>query len=181
MVFTYDPADLRAFRLGAICSLFQALCSDDTPMVRRAAASNIGVCLSSEFVAQQYRTNWLVFGPKKFAPTLEKEHISALVIPLFRALTSDDQDSVRLLAIESSSAIADLLSPEENSQFVLPIVRASVEDRSWRVRFSIAKDFFPLSRAMGKQITESELLACFTNLLQVCMIIHKHSGPCRVV
>ncbi|RLN14378.1 hypothetical protein BBJ28_00022721, partial [Nothophytophthora sp. Chile5] len=85
---------------------------------------------------------------------------------LFRALTSDDQDSVRLLAIENSAAIAELLSQDENTQHVLPIVRASVEDRSWRVRFSIAKDFFPLSRAMGSQITESELLGCFSNLLQ---------------
>jgi serine/threonine-protein phosphatase 2A regulatory subunit A len=93
--------------------------------------------------------------------------VTALIIPLFRALTSDDQDSVRLLAIENSAAIGELLSPEENTQSVLPIVRASVEDRSWRVRFSIAKDFFPLSRAMGSQITEAELLGCFTNLLQV--------------
>lgn len=93
--------------------------------------------------------------------------MTSLVIPLFRALTSDDQDSVRLLAIENSAAIGELLSPDENTQSVLPIVRASVEDRSWRVRFSIAKDFFPLSRAMGTQITESELLGCFTNLLQV--------------
>ncbi|KAJ0401396.1 hypothetical protein P43SY_000039 [Pythium insidiosum] len=73
---------------------------------------------------------------------------------------------VRLLAIENSAMIAKLLTPEENTQHVLPIVRSSVEDRSWRVRFSIAKDFFPLSEAMGQQITESELLACFTNLLQ---------------
>ncbi|GLE11737.1 hypothetical protein PINS_up024330, partial [Pythium insidiosum] len=51
--------------------LFQILTNDDTPMVRRAAASNVG----------------------KFAATLEKEHITTLVIPLFKALTADDQDS----------------------------------------------------------------------------------------
>ncbi|GLE08496.1 hypothetical protein PINS_up019704, partial [Pythium insidiosum] len=96
--------------------LFQILTNDDTPMVRRAAASNVG----------------------KFAATLEKEHITTLVIPLFKALTADDQDSVRLLAIENSAMIAKLLTPEENTQHVLPIVRSSVEDRSWRVRFSIA-------------------------------------------
>ncbi|GMF11870.1 unnamed protein product [Phytophthora lilii] len=120
------------------------MCNDDTPMVRRAAAANIG----------------------KFAAAMEKEHIAGMILPLFRALTADDQDSVRLLAIENSAAIAELLSQEENSLHVLPIVRSSVEDRSWRVRFSIAKDFFPLSRAMGTQITESELLGCFSNLLQ---------------
>ncbi|CAH0482275.1 unnamed protein product [Peronospora belbahrii] len=123
---------------------YQMMCNDDTPMVRRAAAANIG----------------------KFAGAMEKEHIASMILPLFRALTADDQDSVRLLAIENSAAIAELLSHDDNSMHVLPIVRSSVEDRSWRVRFSIAKNFFPLSRAMGAQITESELLGCFTNLLQ---------------
>lgn len=121
--------------------------NDDTPMVRRAAAANIG----------------------KFAAAMEKEHIAGIILPPFRALTADDQDSVRLLAIENSTAIAELLSENDNLMHVLPIVRSSVEDRSWRVRFSIAKDFFPLSRAMGSQITESELLGCFSNLLQVRM------------
>ncbi|GAB9468266.1 Serine/threonine-protein phosphatase [Globisporangium polare] len=134
----------EAGRKKELRDFFQLLCNDDTPMVRRAAASNIG----------------------KFAATLEKEHLNGLVLPLFRSLTTDDQDSVRLLAIENCAAIAQLLTPEENAQHILPIVRSSVEDRSWRVRFSVAKDFFPLSRAMGSQITESELLTCFTNLLQ---------------
>ncbi|EGZ24751.1 hypothetical protein PHYSODRAFT_325833 [Phytophthora sojae] len=133
-----------AGRKKELRDFYQLMCNDDTPMVRRAAAANIG----------------------KFAATMEKEHVASMILPLFRALTADDQDSVRLLAIENSAAIGELLSQDENSMHVLPIVRSSVEDRSWRVRFSIAKDFFPLSRAMGTQITESELLGCFSNLLQ---------------
>lgn len=133
-----------AGRKKELRDFYQLMCNDDTPMVRRAAAANIG----------------------KIAAAMEKEHIAGMILPLFRALTADDQDSVRLLAIENSAAIAELLSQDENSLHVLPIVRSSVEDRSWRVRFSIAKDFFPLSRAMGAQITESELLGCFSNLLQ---------------
>ncbi|TMW63863.1 hypothetical protein Poli38472_002804 [Pythium oligandrum] len=138
------PKITDAGRRKELRDLFQVMSNDDTPMVRRAAASNIG----------------------KFAAAVEKEHLTGLVLPLFKALTSDDQDSVRLLAIENSAAIAKLLSADENTQNILPLVRSSVEDRSWRVRFSIAKDFFPLSEAMGPQITESELLNCFTNLLQ---------------
>lgn len=124
--------------------LFQTMCNDDTPMVRRAAAMNIG----------------------KLAAQLEKEHVISLIVPLFKALTSDDQDSVRLLAIESSASVSELLSADDNSQHILPIVRSSVEDRSWRVRYSVSKDFLSLSRAMGAQITESDLLGCFSNLLQ---------------
>uniref|UniRef100_M4BZL6 Phosphatase PP2A regulatory subunit A/Splicing factor 3B subunit 1-like HEAT repeat domain-containing protein n=1 Tax=Hyaloperonospora arabidopsidis (strain Emoy2) TaxID=559515 RepID=M4BZL6_HYAAE len=133
-----------AGRKKELRDFYQMMGNDDTPMVRRAAAANIG----------------------KFAAAMEKEHIAGIILPPFRALTADDQDSVRLLAIENSTAIAELLSENDNLMHVLPIVRSSVEDRSWRVRFSIAKDFFPLSRAMGSQITESELLGCFSNLLQ---------------
>ncbi|KAI9909649.1 hypothetical protein PsorP6_015123 [Peronosclerospora sorghi] len=132
-------------RKKELCDSFQMMCNDDTPMVRRAAASNLG----------------------KFAGTMEKDQIAGMILPLFLSLTADDQDSVRLLAIENSAAIAELLSPEDNELHVLPIVRSSVEDRSWRVRFSITKDFYPLSRATGQQITESELLSCVSNLLQV--------------
>ncbi|KAI9917812.1 hypothetical protein PsorP6_013078 [Peronosclerospora sorghi] len=107
---------------------FQMMCNDDTPMVRRAAASNLG----------------------KFAGTMEKDQIAGMILPL-----------VRLLDIENSAAIAELLSPEDNALHVLPILRSSVEDRSWRVRFSITKDFYPLSRAAGQPITD-----CFSNLLQ---------------
>ncbi|TDH70986.1 hypothetical protein CCR75_001139 [Bremia lactucae] len=133
-----------AGRKKELRDLYEKMCEDDTPMVRRAAASNIG----------------------NFAGAMEIEHIASLILPLFRILTTDFTDSVRLLAIENSAAIAELLSQEENLMQVLPVVRSSVEDRSWRVRFSVAKDFFVLSRAMGIQITESELLGCFTNLLQ---------------
>ena len=66
------------------------------------------------------------------------------ILPLFKALTADDQDSVRLLAIENCASIAKLLDEDDNSLHVLPVVRSSCEDRSWRVRFSIAKDFFPV-------------------------------------
>lgn len=138
------PKITDAGRRKELRDSFQLLSNDDTPMVRRAAASNIG----------------------KFAATVEKDQLGSLILPLFKALTADDQDSVRLLAIENSAAIAKLLTPDENTQNVLPIVRSSVEDRSWRVRFSIAKDFYPLSEAMGQQITESELVGCFSNLLQ---------------
>lgn len=140
-------------------------------MVRRAAASNIGVRLVLSFLAYWHHTPWrfqahawsnvvpLVLA-QKFAATLEKEHLNTIVLPLFRALTTDDQDSVRLLAIESCAAIAQLLTPDENAQHILPIVRASVEDRSWRVRFSVAKDFFPVRSCCRQDTLKPAILQC---------------------
>lgn len=48
---------------------FRTLCSDDTPMVRRAAASKLG----------------------EFAKVLELEYVKTDIIPLFTALASDEQ------------------------------------------------------------------------------------------
>jgi serine/threonine-protein phosphatase 2A regulatory subunit A len=108
---------------------------------------------------------------------VEKEHLSTLILLLFKVPSPDDQDTMRLLAIESSAAIAKVLSHDENTQHALPTVRTSVEDRLWHVRYNIAMDFYPvryfliislalsrsrpwdmatleLSDAMGSQITE---------------------------
>lgn len=48
---------------------FRTLCSDDTPMVRRAAASKLG----------------------EFAKVLELEYVKSDIISLFTALASDEQ------------------------------------------------------------------------------------------
>lgn len=60
---------------------FGGLCGDDTPMVRRAAAANLA----------------------KFTKQVTKEHVISDVLPLFKALAADDQDSVRLLTVQVCS------------------------------------------------------------------------------
>jgi serine/threonine-protein phosphatase 2A regulatory subunit A len=58
---------------------------------------------------------------------------------MFVALAQDEQDSVRLLAVENCVAVAALLSADENSTLVLPVVRACTQDKSWRVRYMVAE------------------------------------------
>lgn len=60
-------------------NLFRQLCQDETPMVRRAAAGKLG----------------------EFAKVVEVEYLKADLIPMFVQLAQDDQDSVRLLAVEA--------------------------------------------------------------------------------
>lgn len=122
-------ADLR--------QLYGKLCRDDTPMVRRAAAFRLG----------------------KFADTVEPELVSKEIVPLFQDLTQDgksfmlpigakqlctviayhcrrssvltaDQDSVRLLAVETCGPLARLLNKGESVQHVLPIVQKFAQVRS---------------------------------------------------
>jgi len=51
------------------------------------------------------------------------------------------QDSVRLLAVEACVSIAALLQQEDVEQLVMPTLRQSASDQSWRVRYMVADKF----------------------------------------
>jgi hypothetical protein len=51
---------------------------------------------------------------------------------------------VRLLAIENCTAIAKILSLPDNHVHILPLVKSCADDKSWRVRSNVAKEFFPV-------------------------------------
>lgn len=73
---------------------FDVLAKDtDTPMVRRAVASNVG----------------------HFAGVVEGHLLLNDVVPVFEALASDDQDNVRLLAVEQSGKVAKALVDQVRS------------------------------------------------------------------
>lgn len=63
------------------------------------------------------------------------------MIPLYRKLSSDDQDSVRLLTAQDLIAIAGILDHEETKSYLLPSIRSAVSDKSWRVRYMVADHF----------------------------------------
>lgn len=78
---------------------------------------------------------------QKFAKQLDKDHLKTDLIGMFQALALDEQDSVRLLAVENCAIIGTMLSPEESTQLVLPTIRACAQDKSWRVRYMVADHF----------------------------------------
>uniref|UniRef100_A0AAR2KHS8 TOG domain-containing protein n=1 Tax=Pygocentrus nattereri TaxID=42514 RepID=A0AAR2KHS8_PYGNA len=125
---------------------FRTLCSDETPMVRRAAASKLG----------------------EFAKVLELDYVKSDIIPLFTALASDEQDSVRLLAVEACVSIATLLPQEDLETLVMSTLRQAAEDKSWRVRYMVADKFSELQKAVGPEITKNDLVPAFQNLLKDC-------------
>jgi serine/threonine-protein phosphatase 2A regulatory subunit A len=103
-------------------SVYNQLCHDDMPMVRRSAASNLG----------------------KFAATVEPLYLKSDIMTFFRDLTQDDQDSVRLLAVEGCAALGKLLEPADCVAQVLPVIvgfsqvghfsHASIRTGYWRAR-----------------------------------------------
>jgi len=123
---------------------FIELCNEETPMIRRAVASKIG----------------------DLAGFVDKEVILNELIPIFKQLAADEQDSVKVLCLDSLKQIAKLLNKEENKTHTLPIIIAATEDKSWKIRLALAKNFAKLAESFGKEITDISLIQIFTTLLK---------------
>lgn len=87
-----DQSEIRAEVLG----LFKALAHDETPMVRRAAASNIGNFAQAIHIV---------------APHL----VQSELLPIFADLFDDEQDSVRLLVVQNAAVFAGLLTNKKST------------------------------------------------------------------
>lgn len=90
-----SPSELR----HEVLSIYKRLAHDETPMVRRAAASNISVVAKAVSLSAPYL-------------------IPTDILAIFSTLGDDDQDSVRLLIVENSALFASLLSRVESSQSI---------------------------------------------------------------
>ncbi|CAH8492575.1 unnamed protein product [Dicrocoelium dendriticum] len=141
VIYRHSPSAVRA----DLRQIFRQLCMDDTPMVRRAAASRLG----------------------EFARCLEADALRADILPLLPQLAQhDDQDSVRLLCVNASVEFAEVLPPEDILSRVIPVVRGAAEDKSWRVRYQLADHITDLQDAVKPQITAQHLVDVYQLLLK---------------
>lgn len=124
--------------------MFITLCSDDTPMVRRAAAKEFG----------------------KFCEELSHFELINDLLVTFKKLTCDDQDSVRLLTVTSLIKIANKLTKEESNLHLSQTIKLMINDKSWRVRYMVADNFIQLAEALGNQILNQDLITAFVGLLK---------------
>lgn len=71
-----------------------------------------------------------------------------------------------MLCLDSLNLIAKILSKDENRTHALPIIIAATEDKSWRIRLALSKNFSQLAEALGKEITDISLIQIFSTLLK---------------
>jgi len=155
-------------------ALFKDLSEDDTPMVRRSAARNLGQFVES--VAGLTDTaEELIRSGKSQGPVSDenKRLVTYEMVPIFQALSSDEQDSVRLLAVSSAGSVGCGLArePGDTAEVVLPVVRGGCADMSWRVRHNLAKVFSTVAGSLGfnssKHVSrQAEVFKLFAGLLQ---------------
>mmetsp|Transcript_8561 Transcript_8561/g.24416 ORF Transcript_8561/g.24416 Transcript_8561/m.24416 type:complete len:595 (-) Transcript_8561:83-1867(-) len=128
--------------------MFGQLCRDDTPMVRRAAANNLGkfaqVCTTQD---------------SKEDPVRDE------LLPLFALLAGEDQDSVRLLGINNAVVFAKLVDDSVTKEKILPIILSLATDKSWRVRWPVADKFHEICHTLGEDLTASDLAPVYVKLL----------------
>lgn len=149
-LFALAYARAPQFMQALFVNLLPVVCRDDIPMVRRAAASNL----------------------KNIIPLLSAETISTVVIDLYKFLASDNQDSVRLHVIEVAAALAASFVKNKSSEqskelsisIVKPVLIATSQDASWRVRYMVADCFVTLSKSLSED-TVKEVLPVFVKLL----------------
>jgi len=131
------------------------LVGDESPMVRKAVAAAI----------------------PDLVRVMAPDYLMSVLVPLFKKLQEDDQEVVRVTAVENAVHIAKALQAtgfdDCNHQHVVPVIRSAVEDRSWRVKMAIAKDYKELSVAVlgdrgqrSNDILNQDLLPSFVALLQ---------------
>ncbi|KAL9944798.1 protein phosphatase 2, regulatory subunit A [Verticillium nonalfalfae] len=125
---------------------FGQLVHDETPMVRRQAATNMA----------------------KFVKEMPADVVIEEMMPLFQHLAQDDQDSVRLLTIEILASIAEVVPKEQQSSHgvLLALLRSLIEDKSWRVRYMIADRFEQIAKAVDDEVLSRDLVPAFVKMLK---------------
>lgn len=128
--------------------LYAHLAGDETPMVRRSAALRL----------------------REFCQVIEKAHISAEILPVYRQLAQDDtQDIIRVACVHTSLVLIENHfrdHPEENKAHTLLVITNATEDRSWRVRLTIAQNYHRVVDALGPEMTSAFLLNPYVALLK---------------
>lgn len=125
-------------------SLFNNLCNDDTPMVRKAAFQNLG----------------------EFASNIQKQFFKTDVVPILKALSTDDMDSMRIYTIECCSILSKKVDPADFIQVLMPLLDALQDDSSWRVRKSFCNHCAEVCRNVGEQTASKRVLPLFAKLLK---------------
>ena len=132
-------------QVESLIEAYEKLCKDDAPMVRRAATKSLG----------------------SLAKCLKGEQVITHVLPLYKELVGDPQETVKLGAIEETCSICSVLSDKENVDCgLVDDVKRFMQDSSWRIRFSMATSFSSLAKAVGDDIAHNDLVPLFAELLR---------------
>jgi serine/threonine-protein phosphatase 2A regulatory subunit A len=113
--------------------LFKDLSEDDTPMVRRSAAKHLGKFVEAVAGMTETAEEVVKAGKTPVISEANRGLVTFELVPIFQALSSDEQDSVRLLSVSSAGSMGCGMAMNSGltSEVVLPVVRGACSDLSW--------------------------------------------------
>jgi len=162
---------LTPFQQESHVQHFSSLCRDEVPMVRRVAAQNLGKLLMN------------VVEVKGLHCVGQDGMLTTTFIPLYEDLGSSEQpDSVRLQTTENCIAFGkgmtsiqqydgrddlNVAAAEILVKRILPLIVSTIDDRSWRVRWTAASKFADVVYAFAKlEGAMDSLIPAYEKLLQ---------------
>ncbi|VDO04148.1 unnamed protein product [Rodentolepis nana] len=95
-----------------------------------------------------------------------RAQIVSSLVPTFNDLAyKDDQESVRLIALESVVPLVRALGPQLAEQHIVQGLQKILELKSWRSRCLLAKKLTSLQECLGPRVTKNCLVSLFFTLL----------------
>ena len=145
--------------LNAMCELYPLVGSDD----QKHLLERINSMFTEESLILRRRLAFRIGTLVRYIP---KDLLIQDFLNKFKSLALDDNDSVRILCIESLVSLCDVFNDEENKQNVIPIIIQLTSDKSWRVKNHLAKNFAGLAKSLGAEISMTSLVSIFSTLLK---------------
>ncbi|ETN81849.1 HEAT repeat protein [Necator americanus] len=125
------------------------------PMLKRLATGGLFRQLCRDDTPMVRRAAAAKLGD--FAKVFERDYLVEELHAMFCDLAVDEQGCI---------AMAGLLSEESRRDLVRPVLSGLIDDKSWRVRFMVAEKLTEIQEAVGEDMTMTELVPAFTNLLK---------------
>lgn len=118
------------------------LAKDKLPQVRRAVAENLAA----------------------FAVQMDPELVEQSIFQPLVKLANDEQDSVRVRALQSMIQLSHIITAPANARKLRWTIRHLCSDPSWRVRFLAAREFHEICQRL--ETVEASMLDIFLKLLK---------------
>ena len=71
-----------------------------------------------------------------------------------------------MLATESFKEVSKILTRDENKTYIMPLIIQASDDKSWRVRLCLSKNFTEIASNVGREVTDMSLIQTYGNLLK---------------
>lgn len=128
--------------------IFADLAGDETAIVRKAVLNNLARVIR--------------------ATAKDLGQVVDDLVPVLVRLAADPQDAVRLLLVTPLIALGEAMrhDPALLAQHVVPLFTLLSGDRSWRIRYMLAKQFAPLTMLLTAGSGEADPVRTFLALLK---------------